>query len=29
MAYIREEVQVLMQHHFHTFLNNTGFTIVT
>jgi len=24
----KEEVQVLMQHHFHTFLNNTGFTIV-
>lgn len=24
----KEEVQVLMQHHFHTFLNNTGFTLV-
>ncbi|MBK9328099.1 MAG: class I SAM-dependent methyltransferase [Sphingobacteriales bacterium] len=24
----REEVQALMQHHFHTFLNNTGFTLV-
>jgi SAM-dependent methyltransferase len=24
----REEVQTLMQHHFHTFLNNTGFTLV-
>lgn len=24
----REEVQILMQHHFHTFLNNTGFTLV-
>lgn len=24
----KEEVQALMQHHFHTFLNNTGFTLV-
>lgn len=24
----REEVQALSQHHFHTFLNNTGFTLV-
>jgi len=24
----REEVQILLQHHFHTFLNNTGFTLV-
>lgn len=24
----KEEVQALMQHHFHSFLNNTGFTLV-
>ncbi len=24
----KEEVQALMQHHFHTFLNNTGFTLI-
>jgi len=24
----REEVQILLQHNFHTFLNNTGFTLV-
>ncbi|MBL0080818.1 MAG: hypothetical protein IPP53_17445 [Bacteroidetes bacterium] len=24
----KEEVQALMQHHFHQFLNNTGFTLV-
>lgn len=24
----KEEVQALMQHHFHTFLNNTGFSLV-
>ena len=28
MWLFKEEVQVLMQHHFHTFLNNTGFTLV-
>ena len=24
----REEVQTLMQHHFHTLINNTGFSLV-
>lgn len=28
MWLFKEEVQALMQHHFHTFLNNTGFTLV-
>ena len=28
MWVFREEVQALMQHHFHTFLNNTGFTLI-
>lgn len=28
MWLFKEEVQALMQHHFHTFLNNTGFTLL-
>ncbi|HNI33664.1 MAG TPA: class I SAM-dependent methyltransferase, partial [Chitinophagales bacterium] len=28
MWMFKEEVQALKQHHFHTFLNNTGFTLV-